>query len=48
MRPFDVFIAHPRRFVELDDQDSADARGDVAFLCPDLTSAENATNGYES
>uniref|UniRef100_A0A7S0IHY3 Uncharacterized protein n=1 Tax=Calcidiscus leptoporus TaxID=127549 RepID=A0A7S0IHY3_9EUKA len=48
MRRFDVYIAHPRRFVELGDQDSADARGDVAFLCPDLTSAENSTNGYDT
>ena len=41
-----VFLAHPRAFVYLDDQDSGDARGVVSFICPDLT-RPLLTNGYD-
>eukprot|EP00316_Scyphosphaera_apsteinii_P016269 CAMPEP_0119312938 /NCGR_PEP_ID=MMETSP1333-20130426/27296_1 /TAXON_ID=418940 /ORGANISM="Scyphosphaera apsteinii, Strain RCC1455" /LENGTH=403 /DNA_ID=CAMNT_0007317641 /DNA_START=66 /DNA_END=1277 /DNA_ORIENTATION=- len=45
---FHVYIAHPHQFVDLANQDSGDARGDVAFLCPDLTSDEKESNGYDT
>ena len=43
-----VYLAHPHQYVDIDDQDSGDARGDVAFLCPDLTSGEKESNGYDT
>lgn len=44
----EVYLAHPHQFAYLDNQDSADAKGDVAFLCPDLLKPETAAfNQYD-
>lgn len=34
----DVYLAHPHAYRNLEDQDTGDARGDVMFICPDISS----------
>ena len=40
----DVYLAHPHQFNYLENEDTADARGDVIFLCPDMISTSGAAS----
>ncbi|KAL1504714.1 hypothetical protein AB1Y20_008493 [Prymnesium parvum] len=44
----DLYLAHPHQFTYLDNEDTADAKGDVTFLCPDiLQPGSSAFNLYD-
>merc|ERR1712166_311484 len=51
IKTMDVYLAHPKQFFYLDNEDTGDSRGDVMFICPDIAGSSGSfggANGYDA